>query len=61
MDKLSNCVLRGAGRVALQEFKRFAGHSKWQNIKNTKMAKDKQKSMLYSSLTMRMRFAIMGE
>ena len=36
----------------------LAGHSKWQNIKHTKAAKDSQKSLLYNRLIYRIKTAI---
>ncbi|XP_018025175.2 probable transcriptional regulatory protein FMG_0893 [Hyalella azteca] len=38
--------------------KRFAGHSKWQNIKHTKESKDLQRSRLFSKITMSIRLAL---
>src|SRR6218665_486318 len=36
----------------------FAGHSKWQNIKHIKGAKDQQKSLLYNRLVGRIKYAV---
>lgn len=38
--------------------KRFAGHSKWANIKHTKQAKDHERMMLFHHLKQQMRVAI---
>lgn len=37
---------------------RLAGHSKWQNIRHTKAAKDQEKSTLFSNLQKKLRMAI---
>jgi translational activator of cytochrome c oxidase 1 len=37
---------------------RFAGHSKWQNIRHTKAAKDLQKSQIFNRLIQRIRVAV---
>lgn len=37
---------------------RYAGHSKWQNIKHTKLAKDQQKSQLYNKHLDEIRLAV---
>ena len=44
----------------LTECKRFAGHSKWANIKHTKMAKDAERSNALQTAIKKMRFAIAG-
>ncbi|KAG8312253.1 hypothetical protein J6590_026698 [Homalodisca vitripennis] len=41
-------------------FKRFAGHSKWQNIRHTKALKDTQRSLLYVKFCQRIKVAIQG-
>lgn len=41
-------------------FVRNAGHSKWQNIKHTKAAKDAAKSMIFLRLSRQIRLAIAG-
>ena len=38
----------------------LAGHSKWQNIKHTKMAKDQEKSNLYAKFAYLIRAAVKG-
>ncbi|XP_015110993.1 translational activator of cytochrome c oxidase 1 [Diachasma alloeum] len=42
----------------LRQEKRFAGHSKWQNIKHVKAEKDAEKSTLISSYVKKMKVAI---
>ncbi|XP_063985740.1 translational activator of cytochrome c oxidase 1 [Diachasmimorpha longicaudata] len=42
----------------LRQEKRFAGHSKWQNIKHTKAEKDGEKSLMFASYVKRMKIAI---
>ncbi|XP_043279662.1 translational activator of cytochrome c oxidase 1 [Venturia canescens] len=44
-----------------KEAQRFAGHSKWANIKHIKAEKDKEKSALFAKLTRQMRVAITEE
>ncbi|KAG1661719.1 Translational activator of cytochrome c oxidase 1 [Nymphon striatum] len=38
----------------------MAGHSKWQNIKQTKTAKDQERSTIFSKLSLNIRMAITG-
>ena len=40
---------------------RYAGHSKWQNIKHTKAAKDLQKNQLYNRHIDLIKLAVRGE
>lgn len=49
-----------ASREVYLVLKRYAGHSKWQNIRHTKALKDTQRSQLYSQLGQRMKVAIQG-
>lgn len=42
------------------ECKRFAGHSKWKNIKHQKEASDTERSILYSQLRNRIRYAVLN-
>lgn len=44
--------------IIFQESRRFAGHSKWSNIKHTKAAIDAERASLFRSLTSKMRAAI---
>lgn len=37
---------------------RFAGHSKWQNIRHTKAAKDSQKSKIYNKLVLKIKSSV---
>lgn len=39
---------------------RFAGHSHWQNIKRTKVAKDNQRQKLINVMVNRIRLAVRG-
>lgn len=40
--------------------KRLAGHSKWQNIRHIKGAKDAERSQLFSKLSRQMKVAVQG-
>lgn len=40
--------------------KRFAGHSKWQNIRHIKAAKDAEKSNMFSKLSRQIKVAVAG-
>lgn len=40
--------------------KRFAGHSKWQNIRHIKSAKDTQKSDAFGRMSRQMKLAAQG-
>lgn len=42
------------------ECKRFAGHSKWQNIKHQKEANDAERSLLYRQLRNKIRYAVLN-
>ncbi|XP_014235307.1 translational activator of cytochrome c oxidase 1-like [Trichogramma pretiosum] len=44
--------------IVFTESKRFAGHSKWQNIKHTKMAKDAERANALQSHIKKMRYVI---
>ena len=44
----------------IRETKRFAGHSKWANIKHIKAEKDKERGMLFSKYFRLMKVAITG-
>lgn len=41
--------------------RRYAGHSKWANIKHTKAEKDTQRSQMFIKLAHRIRLAIHGK
>lgn len=41
--------------------KRYAGHSKWQNIKHIKGEKDAQRSEIFTKLGRYMRVAVTGD
>lgn len=42
------------------ETRRYAGHSKWKNIKATKEAQDGEKSAIFRSLAFKMKAVIKG-
>ncbi|XP_076659462.1 putative transcriptional regulatory protein TTE1135 [Halictus rubicundus] len=44
--------------ILLQESRKYAGHSKWQNIKHTKEEQDAARSNIFRSLTVKMRAVI---
>lgn len=46
--------------VSNQVIKRYAGHSKWQNIKHIKGEKDAQRSLLFTKLGRMMKVAVTG-
>lgn len=41
--------------------KRFAGHSKWANIKHIKGAKDAQRGLLFGKLSRQIKVAVTGK
>lgn len=43
-----------------QQSKKYAGHSKWQNIKHIKQEQDAARSALFRSLTNKMRVAVLS-
>ena len=44
----------------LKETKRFAGHSKWQNIRHIKGEKDSEKALMIDKHIKQMRAAVAG-
>ena len=42
-------------------FVRHAGHSKWQNIKHTKGAKDAERSLIFSRISLQIRNSLKGK
>lgn len=46
--------------ILFQETKRYAGHSKWKNIKATKEANDTARSVLFKSISYRMKAVALG-
>lgn len=42
------------------EFKRYAGHSKWANIRHTKAANDSARSKLFMGFAQRIKICIQG-
>lgn len=48
------------GQIFMQP-RRYAGHSKWQNIKHTKAAKDKQKHQVTETVLRNVRNAVRGK
>lgn len=49
-----NCI------ISNQIIKRYAGHSKWQNIRHIKGAKDAERAQLFVKLSKMMRVAVVG-
>lgn len=60
MYHLTRLCARSTRDVYRQE-KRFAGHSKWANIRHTKAEKDGEKSAMIQSYIKRMKVAIAGK
>lgn len=59
--KFRNVLLYNRYRnILIQETKRYAGHSKWQNIKATKQEHDNAKSQIFSTLSQKMRVVAAG-
>ncbi|XP_058795318.1 translational activator of cytochrome c oxidase 1 isoform X2 [Phymastichus coffea] len=58
MNSLIKFSLRYKNFVNFIECKRFAGHSKWANIKHTKMAKDAQRSDVLRNFINKLKVAI---
>lgn len=54
LSSYDNCV------VFNQVTKRYAGHSKWQNIKHIKGAKDAERSLIFAKLARLMKVAVIG-
>lgn len=48
------------GCKILKEQRRFAGHSKWQNIRHIKAEKDHEKALLVNEIRQKMRAAVIG-
>lgn len=60
MASLIKCIFRHKNIVSFTECKRFAGHSKWQNIRHIKMEKDMEKATALNSYLQKMKIAIAG-
>ena len=60
MSCLIKLALRHRNFVNFTECKRFAGHSKWANIRHTKMEKDMEKSAALQNYIQKMKIAIAG-
>lgn len=60
MASLIKFSMRYKNLINFTECKRFAGHSKWANIKHTKMAKDAQRSDALRQFVNKMKVAITG-
>ena len=62
IHNFSNEMIFGRHLAPVSEWqtvlKRFAGHSKWQNIKHTKLSKDAEKSRLINKLMLKLRFSL---
>lgn len=59
---LTSACLRLSGALETIHFTpcRFAGHSKWQNIRHIKGAKDAERSALFHRLARQMKVAVQG-
>lgn len=60
MFKVLRPVCKNINAYNLRETKRFAGHSKWANIKHTKAEKDGEKSTMIDKHIRHMRAAVAG-
>jgi len=61
MAQLANRVLFNRFISFLfKDSKRYAGHSKWANIKHIKAQKDGEKQLLFHRLTLQMQIAVRG-
>lgn len=59
--KFRNVLLYNRYRnILIQETKRYAGHSKWQNIKATKQEHDNARSQIFTALSHKMRVIALG-
>lgn len=47
--------------ISQQITKRYAGHSKWQNIRHIKGEKDAQRAQLFARLARQMKGAVVGK
>lgn len=41
--------------------KRFAGHSKWANIKHIKAQKDSQRALMFTKISRQIKIAVLGK
>lgn len=57
---LARFVLCSKNVIKFRECKRYAGHSKWANIRHTKMAKDAERATALRTTIMKMKIAIAG-
>lgn len=46
--------------ILIQETKRYAGHSKWQNIKATKQEHDTARAQIFNTLSHKMKAVAIG-
>ncbi|XP_053998884.1 translational activator of cytochrome c oxidase 1 [Hylaeus anthracinus] len=56
--RLTSLIYNKCKSIVLQDTRNYAGHSKWQNIKHDKQAKDMARSKLFRMLTNKMRATI---
>lgn len=61
MTSLVRFSLRCKNIINYTECKRFAGHSKWANIRHTKMQKDGEKSAALQMYIKKMKIAVAGK
>lgn len=55
-----NTLICNTYRNIFIETRRYAGHSKWKNIKATKEAQDSEKSAIFRSLASKMKAVVKG-
>lgn len=55
-----NTLIYNTYRNIFVETRRYAGHSKWKNIKATKQAQDSEKSAIFRNLAIKMKSVIKG-
>ncbi|XP_076241305.1 translational activator of cytochrome c oxidase 1 [Calliopsis andreniformis] len=56
--RINMLIYNNYKNILFQETRRYAGHSKWQNIKHTKETQDAARAALFRSLTNKMKIAI---
>lgn len=61
MYNFTKFYIRKTAVELFRQDKRFAGHSKWQNIRHIKQEKDAERSAIFKSLATRMKIAIAGK
>lgn len=61
MYHLMRSIVQRSSRDVLRQEKRYAGHSKWANIRHTKAENDHDKSAMIQLYVKKMRVAIVGK